>query len=237
MPPPIELHQVIRREADGTPSAARFDHPLLLTPVIGAFLQMMWTRSVPWLIWPLLVLAAALATRVLRAWAVPRLSPALLGVDGVRVEEGFVSAASLSNVERQGPVVFLNTTDRERIELRAVASDVERLAQVVDALSEAMARTALDPAGERTLTGLGGETLRTTHRTTGQPAYRSLALDQERCLAVVEDAAAAPAARIAAAEVLADDPDPEPALRARIASAAEGTANGALREVLLRRSE
>jgi hypothetical protein len=232
MHPPIELRHVIRREADGTSSAARFDHPLLLTPVIGAFLQMMWTRSVPWLVWPFLVLAAALTTRVLRALAVPRLSPALLGADGARVEDDFVSAASLATVERQGRVVLLTTTDRQRIELRAFPSDVERLAQVVDALRDAMNRTALDPAGERTLTALGSD----AGRAPGQPAYRVLALDQDRCLAVVEDAAADPAARIAAAEILTDAPDPEPELRARIASAAEGTANEALREALLRRS-
>jgi hypothetical protein len=232
MHPPIELYQVIRREADGTSSASRFDHPLLLTPVIGAFLQMLWTRSVPWLIWPLLVLAAALATRILKARPVPRLRSAVLGADGVRIADGFFAPASVATVERRGEVVLLTTTAGGQIELRALPSDVARLQRVLDSLEEAMSATALDPAGERTLTELGGQ----ARRTTVGPAYRALALDRERCLAVVEDAAAAPAARIAAAEVLADETDREPALRERLASAADATANETLREVLLRRS-
>jgi hypothetical protein len=231
---PVTLSEVIVNAEDAALSdasrATRFDHPILLAPVVGAFLQMFWTHSVPWLLWPLLVIGAALLTRVLHERARrTRERPATLGVDGLELQDRFLGVLDLIGVERQGEFVWVTTRTKERIELRAEASDLEKAARVTEALSRTIAGAARDSAAERALTQLAPETLLPT---TGERPYRTTTLDPERCLTVLQDPAASIEARVAAAELLGRHPDTDRGIRLRIAETAATTANPALRDVL-----
>jgi hypothetical protein len=228
MTPPEALHEVIRRKTAGPTPAERFTNPILLVPVIGAFLQMLWTRSVPSLAWPLLLLVAAIATRALKAVSDVRERPASLGVDGLELQGRFIPVPDLAHVERRDDVVWVTTRAGERIELRADAAEIDRAAHVAEALGRAIVVDRRDAAGEWLLADVDAIALRGAAE-----AYRDPALDAERCLAVVEDVAASPKARIAAAEILGRHAVDDEAVRVRIGEAAGSTANPALREALL----
>ncbi len=223
---PLALHLVVRPKTVIGALAERFTNVLLLAPVFGAFFQTLFTHRVPSLAWGVLLLFAAAATRLLKTQV--REHMALLGHDGVLVADRFVAVQELAAIERDDDTLWVTTHAGERLELRGTAEDMARAKPLVEELREAIARPA--PA-LGLLGGVDAEALEAA----GGVAYRGLPLDPGVCLAVAEDVSAPPAARVAAAKLVARDADP--AVRIRIGAIAESTVNPALREVLLDPSE
>jgi hypothetical protein len=195
--------------------AARPTHGLLLVPVLGAFVQIVWTKSIPSLGWAFLVLVAALMTRILKARAEATSLPAELGADGVLLGHRFVAASEIRALARRDGGLYISTKSGERIELRL--PDDGAAAVAADALAASLS------SGRKNDIEL--VTPPDDH------VYRGGGVDPERCLALVEDAALPPRTRVSAARLLADRMDD--GARIRIASVADATANPILRETLL----
>lgn len=224
---PVVLQQVVRPTPWAGAVAARVTNPLLLMPVFGAFLQTFVTHRVPSLAWTFLLLAAAFVTRVLKMRAAVQERAAVLGADGLLLRDRFVPLAELAGVEQEGERVLIALRSGERVELRVAADEQAGATPVLAALERSLASgRERDAAGQHLLAALRSGEL---DGVSGD-AYRSLSLDDARCLEIVEDPSAAPAARIAAARIVAVHADD--AARVRIAEAAEATANPDLREAL-----
>jgi hypothetical protein len=213
---PVSVIHVIRPTQRDASRLARWTNTLLLAPVLGAFVQISWSRTVPSLAWPFMALFAAFATRILKTKYGPSERAALLGADGVLLEKRFVAASEIGAFTRDGDILHATTKDGERIELRL--PEPRAAAATADALAVAISSSAEHEVG-------------LLARRDDQGVYRGAALDPERYLSVVEDVAAPPRTRIAAAGLLADHVDE--AVRLRVTSIADTTANPSLREALL----
>lgn len=228
--PPLLLQQVIRPSTWMGSLADRSTNPLLLTPVFGAFFQVLVTHRVPSLGWAVLLLLAALATRVIKAKGLVRERAAILGGDGLSLEGRFVAVPELARVERLDAIIWVTSRSGERFELHVDEDEMalERAELILHALERAIASSdERDAAGQDLVTGLKTGELQTA----GSAAYRGISLDAGRWLAIAEDAAASPEARIAAARLVIDHTDD--AVRIRIGAVAHATANPALRDALL----
>jgi hypothetical protein len=212
---PVSVIQVVRPNKRDASRAARWTNTLLLLPVVGAFVQIVWLRTVPSLAWPFMVLFAAFATRILKMKYGFHERPALLGADGVLLEKRFVAASEIAVLTRDADILRATTNDGERIELRL--PDARAASSTAEALRAAVASEAKHVELSPTRDDRG--------------VYRGGALDPERWLAVVEDVAVPPRTRIAAAGLLADHVDD--AVRLRVTNVADTTANPSLREALL----
>lgn len=199
----------------------------LLVPVFGAFVELMWRRAIPSLAWPFVLLAIALAARIVRGRTLARERPALLGVDGVLTEQRFVAVTDITSIEEASVSLFVELGSGERLELRANDDDIEAAASIARAIRASIAAGADDDAAARVLADAAAG----DRRLADGGAYRVLGLDASRCIAVALDAAAEPRARIAAARLLEDAGEPD--VRLRLAEAAERSASPEVRAALL----
>jgi hypothetical protein len=163
--------------------------------------------------------------RVVRQTPTVVVHPVQVGRDGALLPSGFVHVSEIESVQKKGAVCVLTMIDGRRLELQGTPAEVARVKDLAVLIANEPPET-LDEDGERYVADLAGAA--PSDRAGG--AYRGLALDPSRFVAIASDFRAPPAVRIAAASMAAGALDTE--MRERLADAAESSVHPEVRVAL-----
>ena len=167
-----------------------------------------------------------------------RASRISVGLDGIHIRGSsrsrFYAFSDLDDARTNGSTIEILRAGRETLRLQLHGPDAARRDALVHRLSAALARAAdeRDAPVTRFVNNATRDAL--ARVADGSVSYREAAVSRDQLWAALEGPSVAPVARVAAAEVLARNPDPSERARFRIAAerCAEPSARARMHELL-----